>query len=131
MFDNYVFSEGTCTNYKVDGNTLGFEMKTRITYYRGIPCSMIHCIEVEVDGQQIAEEDILFSPDQKEFFTVKELTTLTTYKWEYGEEAIVRVKKQGGLETGEHEVTLKTGVRTAYIPVPLIGVKKRTITITN
>lgn len=129
MFDNYVFSEGTCKNYEVAGTIEGFEMKTRITYYRGVPCSMIHCVEVEVDGQKVEENNIIFSPDQNEFFTVNELTTLTTYKWEYGEEAIVRVKMQGGLSAGNHEVTLRTGIRTAYIPVPLIGSKTRTVTI--
>ncbi len=129
MFDNYVFSEGTCRNYLVNGVVEGFEMKTRITYYRGVPCSMIHCIEVEIDGAKVDESQILFSPNQEEFFTVNELTTLPTYKWEYGEEAIVRVKKQGGLDHGEHEVTLTTGIRTAYIPVPLIGTKKRKVKI--
>ena len=129
MFDNYVFSEGTCRNYVVNGIVEGFEMKTRITYYRGVPCSMIHCIEVEVDGEKIDESQIRFSPNQKEFFTVNELTTLPTYKWEYGEEAIVRVNKEGGLDGGDHEVTLTTGIRTAYIPVPLIGTKKRRVKI--
>ncbi len=129
MFDHYVFSEGTCKNYLVAGVVEGFEIKTRITYYRGVPCSMIHCVEVEVDGQKVDEKNILFSPDQNEFFTIDELTTLTTYKWEYGEEAIVRVKKPGGLSVGNHEVTLKTGIRTAYIPVPLIGSKTRIVTI--
>jgi len=129
MFDNYVFSEGTCRNYVVNGVVEGFEMKTRITYYRGVPCSMIHCIEVEVDGEKVDESQIRFSPNQEDFFTVNELTTLPTYKWEYGEEAIVRVKKQGGLDDGEHEVTLTTGIRTAYIPVPLIGTKKRKVKI--
>ena len=90
---------------------------------------MIHCIEVEVDGEKVDESQIRFSPNQEDFFTVNELTTLPTYKWEYGEEAIVRVKKQGGLDDGEHEVTLTTGIRTAYIPVPLIGTKKRKVKI--
>lgn len=129
MFDNYVFSEGTCKNYMNNGVVEGFEMKTRITYYRGVPCSMIHCIEVHVDGEKVEENNILFSPNQADFFTLNELTTLTTYKWEYGEEALVRVKLPGGLKPGEHIITLTTGIRTAYIPVPLIGKKKRVVNI--
>ncbi len=129
MFDNYVFSEDSCTNYEKDGNIIGFEMKTRITYYRGVPCSMIHCVEVAVDGEKIPQETILFSPDGTEFFTVEELKTVVSYKWEYGEEAIVRVLKDGGLGEGEHEVTLTTGIRTAYIPVPLIGTKTRKVAV--
>ncbi len=129
MFDNYVFSEGSCRNFEEDGQVRGFEMKTRITYYRGVPCSMIHCVQVSVDGKEVSQDDIRFSPDGKEFFTINELTTLTSYKWEYGEEAIVRVLKEGGLSSGQHEVTLTTGIRTAYIPVPLVGTKARKVLI--
>lgn len=129
MFDNYVFSEGTCKNYEIDGKVEGFEMKTRITYYRGVPCSMIHCVSVELDGTEIDPKALSFSPNQIDFFPIHELSTLTTYKWEYGEEALVRVKLEGGLQAGEHEVTLTTGIRTAYIPVPLVGSKTRKVTV--
>ena len=41
----------------------------------------------------------------------------------------VRVKKENGLSTGTHQVELTVIVRTAYIPVPLEGVKERTVEI--
>ena len=49
MFDNYVFTEGTCRNITEGDKVIGFELKTLITYYRGIPCSMIHDIKVKDD----------------------------------------------------------------------------------
>lgn len=129
MFDNYVFTEGTCRNVVNEGVTEGFSMQSLITYYRGIPCSMIHDIKVSVDGEEVPRECIRFSPDGEDFFTLDELETVTSYKWEYGEQGTILVKKEGGLTPGEHEVTLTTAVRVAYIPVPFSGTKTRTVVI--
>lgn len=129
MFDNYVFTEGSCKNVEKDGKTIGFSLQTLITYYRGIPCSMIHDVKVEVDGREVDRKDIRFSPNGEDYFTLDELTTVTTYKWEYGEQALIFVEKSGGLSAGEHEITLTTAVRVAYIPVPFAGSKTRTVVI--
>ncbi len=129
MFDAYVFTEGTCQNTEQNGQITGFQLKTLITYYRGIPCSMIHDIKVSVDGTEVARENIHFSPDGKDFFTLEELETVTTYKWEYGEQGTVFVACPGGLSKGEHEVTLTTTIRVAYIPVPFSGTRTRKVKI--
>lgn len=129
MFDNNVFLENTCKNVEDAGSVTGFELETNITYYRGIPLSMINNIGVEVDGEKIPREDILCSLDGIDWFTLDEMETVTTYKWEYGESLTVRVLKEGGLAKGSHEVALDVVVRTAYIPVPLAGRKVRTVEI--
>lgn len=129
MFDAYVFTEGTCKNIELDDQIVGFQLQTLITYYRGIPCSMIHDIKVAVDGIEVSKDLIRFSPDGKDFFTLDELETVTTYKWEYGEQRIVQVLQPGGLTTGEHEVTLTTTIRVAYIPVPFSGTRTRNVVI--
>lgn len=130
MFDNNVFIEGTCKNTVVDGQVVGFEVQTYITYYRGIPLSMVNEIGVEVDGTAVAREAITCSVDGGEYwFTLAEMETVVSHKWEYGEPMIVRVAQPGGLSAGTHEVELTVNVRTAYIPVPLLGKKKRTVVI--
>ncbi len=121
MFDTYVLSEGSCKNVISNKKTSGFSMKTLIPYYRGIPCSMVHFVEVFVDGKQIDQDKIKFSVDGEDFFKMDELKTVSSYKWEYGDEATVYVDQEGGLSTGEHEVTLRIAVRVAYIPVPFAG----------
>lgn len=45
MFDNYVFTEGTCKNVEKENKIAGFQLQSLISYYRGIPCSMIHDIK--------------------------------------------------------------------------------------
>lgn len=123
MFDNYVYTENSLKNFESDGKVAGFEMQTLITYYRGIPLSMVHDVQVEVDGRVFEREKIRFSPDGEEFFTLDEMTTVYSYKWEYGQNATVRVLEEGGLSVGEHELTLTTAVQVAYIPVPFSGTK--------
>ncbi|MCF0228958.1 MAG: hypothetical protein HUJ76_04600 [Parasporobacterium sp.] len=129
MFDNNVFIEGSCRNVEEDGRIIGYEMETYITYYRGIPLSMINYIAVEADGEKVPAEDIRFTPDRIDWFTIKEMETVSEIKWEYGAKGVVRVLKEGGLSEGEHQVKLTVCTRTAYIPVPLEGNMTRTVVI--
>ena len=129
MFDNNVFLKGTCKNVTENGKVIGYEMQTHITYYRAIPLSMINHIKVSVDGVPVPEENIRFTADHIDWFTLKEMETVAEIKWEYGVPATVRVLQEGGLSPGEHEVTLTVCTRTAYIPVPLEGVMTRKVLI--
>lgn len=130
MFDNNVFIEGTCKNTSEDGRITGYELQTHITYYRGIPLSMVNDIQVKTDGEEVPRDQIRCSVDGGEYwFTLDEMKTVTGHKWEFGEPMTVRVAQKNGLEKGEHKVELTVIVRTAYIPVPLKGVKERTVTI--
>lgn len=129
MFDNNVFKENTCVNVTEDGAVIGYEMQTNITYYRGIPMSMIEYIRVCTDGEEVPQENIRISVDYEDWFTLKEADTVTSYKWEYGEPLYVRVLQEGGLSAGTHKVKLTVATRTAYIPVPLEGIKEREVVI--
>lgn len=129
MFDNYLYIDGTTKNIVKSGEVVGFELQTYITYYRGIPLSMIHEIIVKVDNVEVSSSDILFSPDKKEYFTLQEMETCATYRWEYGDPGTIVVKKPEGLSKGKHEVTLSLAIRVAYIPVPFGATKTRTVEI--
>lgn len=129
MFDNYVWSDGKIENgLQVRGKT-GFAVKTLITYYRSIPLSMLHDLQLIVDGQPIDREKLMFSPDGSEWFTLNEMSTMPATKWEYGDEGLVFGEVEGGLTPGEHTITLKVVIRTAYIPVPVGGERTRTVVI--
>ena len=131
MFDNNVFIDGTCKNVVQDGKITGYELQTNITYYRSIPLSMIEYIRVAADGQEALAEDIRISVDQTDWFSLKEAETVTTYKWEYGEPLYIRVQKDGGLSEGKHKVKLTVATRTAYIPVPLEGIRECEVVIAS
>jgi hypothetical protein len=129
MFERYIFRKDSCKNVVKEKEVLGFEVKTYVSYYRSVPLSMIHKIEVTVDGVKSTPEDILFTPDQKEWFTFEEMKTAALYKWEYGDEATIFVKKPGGLPQGHHQVKLEIAIRTPYVPVPFGGAVTRNIVI--
>ena len=129
MFDNNVFKKDSCKNRVVDGHTVGFELETYITYYRAIPLSMVDDIQVKVNGINIDRECITCSPNGHDWFTLDEMETVTTYKWEYNVPLKVRVAKEGGLSAGEHDVELTVITRTAYIPIPIKGVNSRKVVI--
>ncbi len=129
MFDNNVFIKDTCRNVEENGAAIGYEMQTYITYYRGIPLSMINYLKVEEDGAEVPRENIRFTPDGIDWFTLDEMTTVGTIKWEYGARGTVRVLKEGGLSKGTHNIKLTVCTRTAYIPVPLEGNMTREVTI--
>lgn len=129
MFDNNVFTKDTLNNVEANGEVIGYELETLITYYRGIPLSMVDYIHVSVDGVDVADDKILLSLDKEDWFTQKEAETVTTYKWEYGEPLYIRVLQPGGLSNGTHDVKLVVATRTAYIPVPLEGSQTRQVTI--
>jgi len=129
MFDNYIFTEGSCRNFAEEGKTAGYELSTLISYYRGIPFSMIHDVQVETDGIAEPREALSFSVDRERWFSLTELETMVNDKWEYGTQAWIRVAKAGGLAAGEHEVKLTMTTRVAYIPVPFSGTRARRVRI--
>ena len=130
MFDGYIFTPDSFRTYVEDGLTAGFEIDTRIPYYRGIPLSMVDEVRVLVDGEAVAPSSIRFSADGgAHWFTLEEMWTVASKRWEYRNEATVRVLMDGGLPEGEHDVTLCVRVRVAYIPVPISGEMTRTVTI--
>ena len=73
----YIFTEGSLSNVELDGGVIGYEMRTRIPYYRGIPLSMVHDVEVEVDGAAVPREDIRFTADGgAHWWTLAEMETV-------------------------------------------------------
>lgn len=130
MFDNNVFLEDSCKNVVKNQATVGYELQTNITYYRGIPLSMVNDIIVKLDDIVEDRANICCSVDNgKYWFTLDEMETVTSHKWEYGEPMTIFVKRSGGISSGSHNVELTVNVRTAYIPVPLVGSKKRVVNI--
>ena len=128
MFDSYVFTENSARNVTTEDGSTAFQLETLITYYRGIPLSMVHDVELVVDATRVPREQIAISPNGEDWFALDEATTVTTYRWEYGTPLYVRWLN-GGLAAGEHEVTLRLKIRVAYIPMPFGGERTRTVTI--
>ena len=129
MFEPYVISDDGFENVVKAGKIIGYQLKTRIAYYRGVPLSMVDKIELVVDDMPVPPEKIHFTVGD-ETFTLKEMETVTSTKWEFGQQATIFVELPGGLRQGEHKVFLSQTTRVAYYPFPLEGRRTRVMKIT-
>lgn len=125
MFEKFVLSENSLKNTTVKGKA-GFQVLTRLNYYRGIPLSQIEGIALALDGQEIPRDKVRFAVDE-DWFTLDELPTVTSVRWEYATRARIFVEWPQPL-AGTHDVTLAQSIRTAYIPFPLQARNTRTMT---
>ena len=120
MFDRYIICEGTVKNLNEAGQVVGFQFGARIAYYRGLGLSMVEDLAVTIDAVTIPRERIRFSVGSKAY-TLDEMETEYTARWEFGDIATVTVLQSGGLAPGEHRLELIEQLRVSYMPFPIQG----------
>ncbi len=115
-----VYDADSFKNVVEQGEVTGFQFAFKLQYYRGITLSIIRDIAVTIDGEQIPREDICLTVNG-ETFTLEECRTVISplYRWEFGEYALVTVKKQGGLAAGKHHISTLQFIAPSYMPFPL------------
>ncbi len=112
----YVLCEDGFENRMADGKAVGFNVRMRIPYYRGVPLSMVEDILIKVDGVSYTGADLLFEV-RDGIFSIAEMPTVVRHRWLYGEKAVVRVNKPGGLAPGSHHVEAYAKLRISYLPI--------------
>jgi len=128
MFDRYMICEEGFRNVVGNGRREGFQFDVRITYYRGIVLSMIEGFEVAVDGEEFSRDAIAFTV-RDQTYTLDELERDAETRWEFGERATLTVAKPGGLMPGKHTIVTAQQLRISYMPAPLRGTDKKTLTL--
>lgn len=109
--------DGTLKNYYELGKPAGYQVDVRLAYYRGQYLSVIDELELEVDGEKAADQDLRFCLNGKEF-APWELKEAFQEFWNIKVPATLKVCKEGGLASGEHQVKLKLMFRCPYLPIP-------------
>ncbi len=117
MFDPYIIVENSLANVAEHGTVTGFSFLARCGYYRRLILSMVEELRVTVDGETQPREAVRFTLRGRTY-TLDEMETEYEEAWEFGEPALISVRKPGGLEPGEHELTLYERLRISYIPRP-------------
>lgn len=112
---NDVLCEDGFANRIENGVVTGFNVRMRIPYYRGVALSLVDDILVVVDGEHYTGEAIRLQVSGGTF-TLDEMTTVVRHRWNYGEKAIIQVKKPNGLEPGRHRVEAYARLRINYLP---------------
>ncbi|MDA8350277.1 MAG: DUF6379 domain-containing protein [Pseudomonadota bacterium] len=120
MFDKYMIVEDGFRNVTEHGRTVGFQLNTRLPYYRGIGVSMVEDVAVAVDGEKYPRDAVTVVLRGRPM-SLAEMEADYNERWEFGEIGTVIVRKAGGLAPGAHRVEVTDRLRISYLPFPLIG----------
>ncbi|TWB80319.1 hypothetical protein FBZ87_102743 [Nitrospirillum amazonense] len=115
MFDKYMICEDGFGNVVEGGQVVGFTFLARLPYYRGIGLSMVEDIGVIIDGEPVSRQDVRFSVRGRTW-TLDEMETEYTERWNFGEKAAVTVLRPDGLAPGRHRLQLSERIRVSYLP---------------
>ncbi len=112
----YLVDKATVRNVlSTDGNRLGFEFKMKIPYYRGVALSMIDDLYVKAGEDMFPKETLSFTLDGHTY-TWPQIETVTTFRWEYGQEATVFVPLEFGIFSGRPaNVEIGCSIRMSYM----------------
>lgn len=105
-------------NTKEDGKVTGFQFKIRLPYYRGVFLSQIRPGTLYIDGEKFEKEDIIWNI-KGEDYTYEEMKSDYQTHWAVTEPAVLKVKKEGGLSQGYHDITYGFCFTSSYMP-PII-----------
>jgi hypothetical protein len=105
----------------------GFELDVRLNWYRSLPLSSVKTLELTVDGETIAPEEIAFALNGNEY-ALDELAERWDETWFVLDAATLRVRRPLIRAGARAEVRLRLGSRIPYIllgPEPLEHVSER------
>lgn len=105
-------------NIKENGKITGFQFKVRLPYYRGIFLSQLRPGTLYIDGEKFEKEEIVWNI-KGEDYTLEEMKTDFQTHWAVTEPAVLKVKKEGGLAQGFHDITYGFCFTSSYMP-PII-----------
>jgi len=129
MFDKYMVMTRGFQNVVQKGEVAGFQMKVRITYYRGVFLPLLGGFDVTLNGEKFKPEQMRFTLGSHTY-TFDELGKAEKVHWDFGVPATLTILKPGGLKPGIHDVEVVQTVKPSYIPPPGFTARmKRKITL--
>lgn len=102
-------------NIREDGRIVGFQFCVRLTYYRGIFLSQLRPKKVIVDGEVYEKEQVIWSLHGQDF-TCEEMAANAEVHWNPLEPAVLKIRKEGGLAEGYHEISTGYMYSSSYMP---------------
>jgi hypothetical protein len=102
-----------------NGKVTGFQFRIRSNYYRGVWLSLLRPGELAVDGEKYDNSAITWEIDGKEY-SIDEILKTGDAQWPNMEAAVIKVKKDGGLSQGYHEISYYYRYIMSYIP-PIVN----------
>ncbi len=114
MFDKYIVCPYGLRNVIDEhGSIEGFELKIRIPYYRGVPLSVVDSLKITIGAETFTNESIRFTVASGSF-TMSEMSTVATRRWNFDEDATLKVTRPGGLVYFDQRVEVLIAIRAPY-----------------
>ena len=98
-----------------DGKVVGFQLTIRSLYYRGLWLSQLRPATVIIDGETFSGDQITWTINDVTY-TQSEMATLGDVHWGILEPATLTVEKEGGLESGYHDIEVSYLYSASYLP---------------
>ena len=128
MMDKHMICVDGFENVVDNGKTVGFALRARLPYYRGLGLSMVEDIAITVDGEPVPRDAIRFEVRGRSW-SLAEMETCYDDRWNFGEKARLVVARPGGLPAGEHRIELAERLRISYLPFVPTTRDAKTLTI--
>jgi len=110
------------------GEVVGFQFRMSPRYYRGMWLSQFRPGDVTVDGVTYPRDEVMWEIYGVDYTPAQILEVGDVY-WQTTDTANVKVKKEGGLSQGYHEVGVRFGWSCNYISPesmdPVLGINFR------
>lgn len=110
MFDKYFVCKDSLSNVIEDGETVGFRVGVKVSYYRGVNLAIVNDFRVWIDGELFDKTQMTFTV-KAGTFRIEEMRGRTDVRWEFGETAYLTIAKAGGLAKGKHQVKVYEEIR--------------------
>lgn len=105
-----------------DGDeVVGFQIKIRLLYYRGLWLSQIRPLTLTLDGEVFSKEQIKWQIGGN-IYNEDEMAINAEVLWNVLEPATILVTKAGGLDSGYHDVEVDFRFSSSYMPPSMDGV---------
>lgn len=114
MFDSFLIRGDSLENVEKDGKIIGFRFGVRIADYRGAILSLHNGYYVSVDGVEYPRELQKFEINGQPPRSFEELKTCVWEHWDFDDEGMLYIEKDGGLEPGMHRIGLQQSILAAY-----------------
>lgn len=115
MLEREVIQSVGFRNIIEDGKVTGFQFKVRLPYYRGVFLCQLRPGTVIIDGERITKDDIIWNVDGNDMTWEEMKHDMDTF-WPVTKPAVIKVKKEGGLAQGYHDLTYGYAFSSSYMP---------------
>ncbi|WP_322169095.1 C-glycoside deglycosidase beta subunit domain-containing protein [Acutalibacter caecimuris] len=102
-------------NLVENGEIIGFQLKIRLPYYRGVFLSQLRPGTLVVDGESFGREQVVWCL-RGEDYTAAEMAQDFKTHWNPTETVALKVKKPGGLRQGYHDLRYGFCFTSSYMP---------------